>query len=461
MNVMRMGKIEELYQEWQSVQPLKEEDARRLNQKFMLEFNYNSNHIEGNTLTYGQTELLLLFGKVVDAANMKDLEDMKASNVGLNMMQEQAASEYPLTETFIRQLHQTILREDYTVYRQLPGGQQTSYVVHAGIYKTRPNSVITRSGERFEYASPEETPALMRDLVSWYQEEEQKGELTLAELCALFHYRYIRIHPFEDGNGRIARLLVNFILTRHHYPMIVVKSADKENYLNALSTCDGFVGTSPSEGAHADISKITPFVAYIEKCMERALTTCIKAAKGQSIEEDDDFMKELKVLERQKKQDVAAEQSKAKFSADEVWNVLEFVFFPIVREFNKSIDQTADIFKFCQTQSFCQISKTKDWIGGLGLGKVFRNTNNPQIIDFVNHAKSMWFYCELMNPRHPRAVNFEIKKQFYISFFDDHYFVDGILNKNFPYGTYPTEDEKSEIISQFKQSILTELKNKL
>ncbi len=461
MNVMRMGKIEELYQEWQSVQPLKEEDARRLNQKFMLEFNYNSNHIEGNTLTYGQTELLLLFGKVVDAANMKDLEDMKASNVGLNMMQEQAASEYPLTETFIRQLHQTILREDYTVYRQLPGGQQTSYVVHAGIYKTRPNSVITRSGERFEYASPEETPALMTDLVSWYQEEEQKGELTLAELCALFHYRYIRIHPFEDGNGRIARLLVNFILTRHHYPMIVVKSADKENYLNALSTCDGFVGTSPSEGAHADISKITPFVAYIEKCMERALTTCIKAAKGQSIEEDDDFMKELKVLERQKKQDVAAEQSKAKFSADEVWNVLEFVFFPIVREFNKSIDQTADIFKFCQTQSFCQISKTKDWIGGLGLGKVFRNTNNPQIIDFVNHAKSMWFYCELMNPRHPRAVNFEIKKQFYISFFDDHYFVDGILNKNFPYGTYPTEDEKSEIISQFKQSILTELKNKL
>ena len=176
-----MGKIEELYQEWQNAQPLKEEYQQRLNRKFMLEFNYNSNHIEGNTLTYGQTELLLLFGKVVDAANMKDLEDMKASNVGLNMMQEQAASEYPMTETFIRQLHQTILREDYTVYRQLPGGQQTSYVVHAGVYKTRPNSVITRTGERFEYASPEETPALMTDLVSWYQEEEEKGELSLAK----------------------------------------------------------------------------------------------------------------------------------------------------------------------------------------------------------------------------------------------------------------------------------------
>ena len=109
-----METLEQLYTEWKSLQPLKDEDQLRLNRKFMLEFNYNSNHIEGNTLTYGQTELLLLFGKVVDAANMKELEDMKASNVGLNMMKEQALSEYPLTETFIRQLHQTILREEYT-----------------------------------------------------------------------------------------------------------------------------------------------------------------------------------------------------------------------------------------------------------------------------------------------------------------------------------------------------------
>ncbi|MBR0492951.1 MAG: Fic family protein [Muribaculaceae bacterium] len=456
-----MNKIEQLYAEWQSLQPLKDEYQQRLNRKFMLEFNYNSNHLEGNTLTYGQTELLLLFGKVTEAANMKDLEDMKASNVGLNMMKEQALSEYPLTETFIRQLHKTLLREDYTVYRQLPGGQQTSYVVHAGIYKTRPNSVRTITGELFEYASPEETPALMTDLISWYREAEESGQYSMAELCALFHYRYIRIHPFEDGNGRIARLMMNFILLRHNYPMIVVKSADKENYLRALSQCDGFTGTAPSAGAHAELKDIQPFVAYIEKCMERALNTCIKAAKGLSIEEDDDFAKALKILERQKRQDVAAEQSKIKFNMDEVWNVLEFVFFPIANEFNKTIDQTANVFRFCQTQSFCQISKTKDWIGGLGLGTVCRGTTNSQIIDFVRNAKSMWYYCELMNPRHPRTVNFEIKKQFYITFFDDHYFVDGILNKDFPYGKYPSEEEKQEIISQFKEDILKELQDKL
>ena len=167
-----MKVLEKLYQEWRSLLPLRVQDQIRLDQKFMLEFNYNSNHIEGNTLTYGQTEMLLLFGKVVDEANMKDLEEMKASNVGLKMVKEAALDKgQPLTEYFIRTLHKTLLREDYTVYRQLPDGTNTSYVVHAGQYKTRPNSVITATGERFEYASPEETPALMADLLQWYNQE--------------------------------------------------------------------------------------------------------------------------------------------------------------------------------------------------------------------------------------------------------------------------------------------------
>lgn len=269
---MRMGKIEELYQEWQSVQPLKEEDARRLNQKFMLEFNYNSNHIEGNTLTYGQTELLLLFGRVVGEANMKDLEEMKAHNVCLKMMQEEAGiKEKPLTELFIRTLHQTMLREDYTVYRQLPGGVNTSYVVHAGCYKTRPNSVITPSGERFEYASPEETPALMADLIAWYNQAEAEKSMSPVELAALFHYRYIRIHPFEDGNGRIARLLMNYILTKHDYPMLVIRSKAKKQYLDALGKADKIVGPVPSDGAHATLEQARDFVAYISQQMENTL----------------------------------------------------------------------------------------------------------------------------------------------------------------------------------------------
>ena len=107
---------EETYKAWCALQPLSTKDRDRLSRKFTVEFNYNSNHIEGNTLTYGQTELLLLFGKVVGEAEMKDFEEMKASNVGLMMMKEQSSlKDSSLTQTFIRQLHRTLLREDYTV----------------------------------------------------------------------------------------------------------------------------------------------------------------------------------------------------------------------------------------------------------------------------------------------------------------------------------------------------------
>lgn len=131
--------LDELLTSWQALQPFNEDMKLRLNRKFTVEYNYNSNHIEGNTLTYGQTELLLMFGKVSGEGNLKDFNDMKASAVGLKMVEDEIRlNDVPLTQNFIRQLHLTLLREDYTVYRTLPGGIETSYVIHAGQYKTRP-----------------------------------------------------------------------------------------------------------------------------------------------------------------------------------------------------------------------------------------------------------------------------------------------------------------------------------
>lgn len=263
---MKYLNIKKAFAAWQKIQPLSEKDRERLSRRFIVDFNYNSNHIEGNTLTYGQTEILLLFGKVIGEADLRDIQEMTASNIGLRMMTEEAAvKNMPLTQNFIRTLHKTLLRDNCTVYRNLPCGIQTSYEIHAGQYKTRPNSVITRYGDRFEYASPEETPGLMADLVDWYNNAEQEGKLSPIELAALFHYRYIRIHPFEDGNGRIARLMVNFILARHNYPMIVVRSRKKNEYLEALRRTDLDVGPVPSDGARADIKDIRPFLNYFNE----------------------------------------------------------------------------------------------------------------------------------------------------------------------------------------------------
>ncbi len=126
-----MDKLDSLYAQWINLQPLSERKRYLLSQRFSVDYNFNSNHIEGNTLTYGQTELLLLFGKVTGEGDLKDFVDMKASEVGMTMMREEAdLRDKPMSQIFIRQLHKTILREDYTVYRNLPGGykQVISYM---------------------------------------------------------------------------------------------------------------------------------------------------------------------------------------------------------------------------------------------------------------------------------------------------------------------------------------------
>ena len=115
----------------------------------------------------------------------------------------------------------------------------------------------------------------MSDLVDWYNEEEQKGELSPVEMAALFHYRYIRIHPFEDGNGRIARLMVNYILSRHGWPMIVVRSRKKQEYLEALHQTDMVIGAVPSIGAHANIKQIGVFLKYFENLVAKEIQTDI------------------------------------------------------------------------------------------------------------------------------------------------------------------------------------------
>ena len=445
-----MNRVNELYSEWKALQPLKPEDKNRLDRKFMLEFNYNSNHIEGNTLTYGQTEILLLFGKVVDEANMKDLEEMKAHNVCLKMIQTEAADkEHPLTETFIRQLHHTLLREDYTMYRQSPDGATTSYVIHAGVYKTRPNSVITVTGERFEYASPEETPALMSDLVKWYNDEEQKAEMSPIELAAVFHYRYIRIHPFEDGNGRIARLLVNYILTRYHYPMIVVKSKDKDRYLTALNRCDVNVGPVPSAGAHAKPEQLVPFVEYMTKCLETALTVCIKAAKGESIEEDDDFQKQIKLLQRkaEKREDTRSRSDTVENKVD-LYNKL---LLPYSQKMKEGILPAFDFFENME----CRYT-----LGLKNSSRDYSHQNQP--LDFEsmgNEEREMWTQVKSIS----FSISFsKLKSDYAMQNISTGLFANIQFNardymfqsKKYAYGTYPDDTDIAHALEGQKKNLI-------
>lgn len=447
-----MNRIEQLYNEWQSLQPLKPEDRSRLDRKFMLEFNYNSNHIEGNTLTYGQTELLLLFGKVVDEADMKDLEEMKAHNVCLKMMQTEAAEkDKPLTETFIRQLHQTMLREDYVCYRRLPDGTNTSYTVHAGVYKTRPNSVIMVTGERFEYASPEETPALMADLVNWYNEAEAKADLSPIELASVFHYRYIRIHPFEDGNGRIARLMVNYILARHNYPMIVVKSKDKKSYLTALNRCDVNVGLVPSDGAHADLEQLSAFVDYMSGCLETALEVCIKAAKGESIEEDDDVDKELLLLAqtaRSKRGNIVRKTD------DYVMQVILQFVFPLQQQLSVALDSFMAFYG--------QRSVVLKNIISLGLSEILITDYLKYNRHKIAQINNIQFCIRLEKPLNILKAESYEELFLYVTFEAESYKLSlDEIQEIYRYGELPTIEQRKEWVKLVKHRLLDSISGKV
>lgn len=449
-----MSKIDTLFKEWQSLQPLKENDQRRLDQKFMLEFNYNSNHIEGNTLTYGQTELLLKYGEVAENAKMRDLEEMKAHNLCLGFIKaESSDNDRPLTEAFVRELHKTMLREDYTAYTK----EGKPYTIHAGIYKTRPNSVKTVTGDNFEYATVEETPVLMHDLIEWYNEAEKNMDLSPIELASLFHYRYIRIHPFEDGNGRISRLIVNYILAKHGYPMIVVRSDDKTNYLTALHQCDVAVGDIPSDGAHASLEQITPFVEYLSNCLERALTISIKAAKGESIEEEDDFAKQLKIIERNSKKETPKD-SRTVTSQDKI-----DVFNNFHRHLTaRLINALSPAFVFYNAVTIHYfMTKDRDQINVPGFFELnYQEELNANIsegkLNIIKEAQSIMLHISLQGVKSAyKMKDIPIFIKASVLFEPTYYVFNGGMYK---YGNYPTSTQIDNFIKETKDHVLTMIK---
>jgi Fic family protein len=288
------------------LQPMSFENAARLNKKFRLEWNYNSNHIEGNTLTYGETELLLVFGETKGSHEYREYEEMKGHDVALKMVQELAKDEERrLTEQFIKELNLLILKESFYKEAITEDGQRVQRKIQIGAYKSMPNSVLLQNGEIFHYASPAETPAKMNDLMEWYQKATANTTLHPVQVAAELHYRFVLIHPFDDGNGRISRLLMNYHLLKNDHPPVIIKSADKKNYLRALH--------------EADTGNLPAFIEYIGEQLLWSYDISIKAAKGQNIDEPGDWEKEIDLLKKDTPSEMFVTVEKSKPALDILW----------------------------------------------------------------------------------------------------------------------------------------------
>lgn len=279
----KLKQIDSLTSQFNALQPLSIENDKRLWAKIRLDWNYNSNHIEGNTLTYGETRLLLVFDKTTGDHELREYEEMKAHDVAIHVVKEWAKdkSRY-LTESDVRELNKIILVQPYWKEAITPDGQPTRRQIKVGEYKEYPNSVRLKNGEIFQYASPLETPHKMAELMEYYKRKEDDPKYNALILASELHYEFVRIHPFDDGNGRVARLIANYILMRHGAPPIIVKAAEKDKYLTALNK--------------ADTGDLEAFHEYMADQLIWSLELAIKAAKGESIEEPEDLDKKVAML---------------------------------------------------------------------------------------------------------------------------------------------------------------------
>ncbi len=201
------AQIDTLKAELDRRRPLTEGELARLRDEFLVEFTYNSNAIEGNTLTLQETALVLE-GVTIDQKPLKDHLEAVGHRDGFQYVQHLVSEKAPLSESLIRQLHALVLidrPEDKGIYRRIP-------VRIMGAFHEPPQPYLV-------------APQMERLL-----EEHRASRSHPIERTALFHLNFEGIHPFIDGNGRTGRLLLNLMLMQHGYPPINVKFADRARY---------------------------------------------------------------------------------------------------------------------------------------------------------------------------------------------------------------------------------------
>lgn len=276
--------ITKLKKELDGLRPLPPTVLAQIEQKLRLEANFHSNAIEGNSLTLGETRSLILHGLTAHGKPLRDHLDIQGHDGAVKAIEDAVKDNQELNEVFIRNLHRVVLKEPYKAKAETPAGQLVDRMISLGEYKTAPNNVKTSTGETYFFTPPEQVKQSMSDLIDWYRAKERKGEHPII-VAATFHYRFVRIHPFDDGNGRMARLLMNMILIKHGYTVAMIRRENRDEYLSKLE--------------HVDKSEdLTEFTSYIANCCEYAINLYLKAARGEPIDDIEDIDKEIALFKQ-------------------------------------------------------------------------------------------------------------------------------------------------------------------
>jgi len=209
--------------------PLSRVAVENLKKYFDVELTYNSNAIEGNTLTITETKVILEDGLTIGKGKtLKEHLEVINHKEAIDYIDGIISKDLDISERVIKDLHYLILKSIDNK--------------NAGEYR---QSNVLISGSKHKPVEHFLVKERMTELVEWYNSNKDKKHPI--ELAAEFHFRYVYIHPFIDGNGRTARLLMNLILMRNGYPITVIRTDDRDEYMKALEAAsieenlDGFI----------------------------------------------------------------------------------------------------------------------------------------------------------------------------------------------------------------------------
>ena len=198
--------------------PLDKIALEKLKDHFRTHHIFHSAGIEGNRLTLHETAIVLKEGIDISGKPLKDSIEVKNLGIAFDYLYELAGQIVPITEHDIKQVHQLIIGDDLTLS---PGEYRTIGVIISGSEHRPPE--------------PFEVPMKMMELFEWIRNNESQNPIIVS---ALAHHEFVKIHPFKDGNGRTARILLNLILLKKGFPICNIRRDERPSYYDALSMSD-------------------------------------------------------------------------------------------------------------------------------------------------------------------------------------------------------------------------------
>lgn len=246
MDKSLISRIENKLKLIQKHRPLSPSIVTKLKEQFAIEMTYNSNAIEGNRLSLKETYLVIGEGITVKGKSLKEHFEAKDHYEAIHFLYElvEHNKKNTLSEHLIRSVQHLIVKEsDPTI---------------AGSYRTGP---VMITGSKHQPPEAHEVPILMKELVIWTKRNIKS--MHTVELATILHHKLTMIHPFFDGNGRTARLIMNLLLMQQGYPLVTILKNDRKKYYDVLEK--------------ADAGNIAPVITFIAQSVERSMNIYLRA----------------------------------------------------------------------------------------------------------------------------------------------------------------------------------------